>query len=354
MDNQKNENVNGLEDYIKLINLRCEQTITKPKKSIKADNENISIPTIKNYNMMCNYNYNVQQLKLFAKNYKLKVGGNKNELFTRVYSFLHLSAHIIKIQSLFRGFFQRRLNSFYGPAFKNRSLSTNEYDFITLEPLNEIPVEQFISYKDVDGFIYGFDIVSLFNLLFKSGKDIKNPYNRNIIPDYVYKNIKSIIKYNRILKKQINLEIENDISNLSNEKNIELRTLSLFQNIDALGNYSNSSWFLSLNRNNLVKFMRELNDIWNYRAQLSIQVKRNICPPMGDPFRNISTHYIITEPNIWNVRKEIVEVLEKMVNSGIDRDSKCLGAYYVLGALTLVNEEAAASMPWLYQSLSYF
>jgi hypothetical protein len=54
------------------------------------------------------------------------------------------------------------------------------------------------------------------------------------------------------------------------------------------------------------------------------------------------------------VRKIVLEVLEKIVNSGIDKDSKSLGAYYVLGALTMVNQEAATALPWLYQSVSYF
>jgi len=46
--------------------------------------------------------------------------------------------------------------------------------------------------------------------------------------------------------------------------------------------------------------------------------------------------------------------LEKFVNSGIDRDSKSLGAYYVLGGLTLVNPSVATALPWLYQSVCYF
>lgn len=46
--------------------------------------------------------------------------------------------------------------------------------------------------------------------------------------------------------------------------------------------------------------------------------------------------------------------MEKFVNSGIDKDSKTLGAYYVLGALTLVSTEASTSLPWLYQSVNYF
>jgi hypothetical protein len=64
--------------------------------------------------------------------------------------------------------------------------------------------------------------------------------------------------------------------------------------------------------------------------------------------------FISTEPNIFNVKKVVLEVLEKFVNNGIDKDSKALGAYYVLGALTIVNQDAAMSLPWLFQSVSYF
>ena len=135
---------------------------------------------------------------------------------------------------------------------------------------------------------------------------------------------------------------------------VELRALSLFQNIDALGNYSNSQWLLSLNRNQLIKFLRELADIWNYRAQITPETKRSIYPPSGDPFRNLNMHYIHNEQNMTNVKKVVLEVLEKIVNSGVDRDSKALGACYVLGSLTLVSEEAATSIPWLFQSFGYF
>jgi len=67
---------------------------------------------------------------------------------------------------------------------------------------------------------------------------------------------------------------------------------------------------------------------------------------------NIS--YILIETDINNVKKVILEVLEKLVNSGIDSDSKSLGAYYVLAALTLVNDDASTSLPWLFQSVSHF
>jgi hypothetical protein len=62
----------------------------------------------------------------------------------------------------------------------------------------------------------------------------------------------------------------------------------------------------------------------------------------------------MNEHDLLNIKKIILDVLEKFVNNGVDRDSKTLGAYYVLGALTLVNESAASSLPWLFQSVSYF
>ena len=49
----------------------------------------------------------------------------------------------------------------------------------------------------------------------------------------------------------------------------------------------------------------------------------------------------------------LVEIMERLVNSGIDKDSKCLGAYFILGAITLVNNDAATSLPWLYQAVCY-
>ena len=247
----------------------------------------------------------------------------------------------------------KKYKSLHGPASMSRKICNNSDDFVTMEPIKEISFHQFISYKDEDGFIYGFDINSLYNLFFKSKSNI-NPYNRNSIPEFVLKNIKSIVRISKILKINVNLQFEDDTKSVSIEKAIELRALTLFQNIDALGNYSNPEWFLSLNRNQLIKMVRELCDIWNYRAQLANETKRNICPPNGDPFRNLSMPYIHTEQNMSNVKKIILEVLEKLVNSGADKDSKALGAYYVLGSLTLVNESAATSLPWLFQSFGYF
>ena len=352
--NKSNESL--IDEYMTSITTNCENKMPIIKKLSKITDDNISIPTINNCNDIIKHNYNLSNLKNIAKNYKLKISGNKNQLISRIYNFLYFSSFIVKIQKNFRGMLVKKYKMLHGPASLNRKICTNSDDFVTMEPLEEISFHQFYSYKDNDGFIYGFDINSLYNLFLKS-KNIDsflNPYNRNLIPKSIVNSIKSIVHLSKLLKITLNLHFEDDMQNVSSEKAIELRALSLFQTIDSLGNYSDPQWFLSLNRTQLIKFVRELCDIWNYRAQLANEIKRNICPPIGDPFRNLSMPYIHTEQNMSNVKKVILEVLEKLVNSGVDRDSKALGAYYVLGSLTLVNDNAATSLPWLFQSFGYF
>jgi len=343
----------SIEEFINELYVKYEKMMPSNKKLNKISDENIVIPTIKTINLLLNNNYNLHQLKVFAKHYKLKISGNKTQLLGRLYVHLLLSSYIYKIQKVWRGNLQRKYNKVHGPAFLKREICTNESDFLSGEDLKNIPYFQFFSFKDVDNFIYGFDIISLYNLIIKSGRDVKNPYNRNQIHPNVIQDVKTLIRLSRLLKISIEIDIKEEID-ITKEKSIELRTLSLFQNIDSLGNYSSPDWFLSLNRIKLIRFLRELIDIWNYRAQITDDTKRAVCPPNGHPFRNNTLHYVSNDSNIDNNRKYILEIMEKFVNSGVDKDSKSLGAYYVLGALTIVNENAASSLPWLFQTFAYF
>ena len=352
-----------LDDYMNELVFKYEKNIRMNKKlnKITSENDNLAILTIDNYNQLTENNYNIQQLKIMAKFYKLKISGNKKELLNRLYIFLFLSSYIIKIQKIFRGRLQRKFNNYFGPALKNRAICVNDTDFVTMDNLKDLQYGQFYSFKDNDGRVYGFDIASIYNLIYKNTDCINiskiggiNPYNRNKIPCFVMIDLKMIVRTSKILKIKVDLDFDTSVGNVSNTKTVEMRTLALFQNIDSLGNYSSPEWFLTLNRNQLIKFLRELSDIWNYRAQLSNETKQNICPPNGDPFRHINLSYIMNEPDLLNIKKIVLDVLEKFVNNGVDRDSKTLGAYYVLGALTLVNDSAASSLPWLFQSVSYF
>jgi len=349
--NSKNKNDNNFTNYM----LEKMSTKILPSKKLeKIDSDNTYIPKFSESNYLLRYNYNVQQLKLIAKTYKLKISGNKTQLISRIYSFLFLSFSILKIQKVIRGFLKRKYIRFHGPALKNRSLCSNNFDFLSMEDLTTIPIEQFFSYKDEDGFIYGFDLISLYNLIYKCNGAIKNPFNTKVISSNVIEDFRTLLRLSRLFKINIYTEISDISKDVSDKKSVELRALTLFQNIDSLGNYSNPQWFLVLNRNQLIKFMRELVDIWSYRAPLTIETKRAICPPVGNPFSKLPNYNILqTLEKLDEVRKIILEILEKFVNTGIDKDSKYLGASYVLSALTLVNNDAATSLPWLYQDVCY-
>lgn len=339
-----NDNVN---DYCDAIANRYIKTTTK--KMEKIDSENLHIPLFHQHEMMTRFNYNLQQLKQIAKHYKLKLSGNKPQLVSRIHGFLFLSNIAIKIQKFARGMIVRKYFSLHGPGFRNRTICINTCDFLTMEPLEEMSFQQFFSFKDHDNFVYGFDLQSMYNLLYKTNGVIKNPYNRHPIPANIVETFRALIRVSRILKIDILTTIKED--DVSNKKAIELKTVALFQNIDLLGNYSNPKWFMDLNRQQLIKMMMELLDIWAYRAPLTLETKRSICPPNGNPFPPLANSILRTIESVDDLRKVVLDTLEKFVNSGINDDSKCLGAFYVLGALTLVNVEAASSLPWLYQAV---
>jgi hypothetical protein len=354
IQDNKNKNDNNVNEYFNTICDNVSKRIHPSEKVEKVETENLYIPTVNESVLLLKYNYNIQQLKLIAKAYKLKLTGNKPQLVSRIYSYLFLSGSIIKIQKIIRGCLQRKYITSHGPALKNKSICNNTFDFLSMDELTNIPIEQFFSYKDEDGFIYGFDLVSLYNLIYKCNGSIKNPFNTKVISAKVIEDFRSLLRISRVLKIDICTDISDISKDVSDHKLVELRTVTLFQNIDALGNYSSPQWFLSLNRAQLIKFTRELVDIWGYRAPLTIETKRAICPPSGNPFSRLQNYSILqTMENLDDVRKNILDVIDKLVNSGIDKDNKCLGAFYVLGAITLVNNDAATTMPWLYQAVCY-
>ena len=217
-------NTSVIDEYMNAIYLNCEKRQSTIKTPLKVNDKNFTVPSIENYSDVLKFNYNISQLKEIAKKYNLKKTGNKNELTQRIYSFLYFSSFIIKIQKRVRGTFARKYKFLRGPASINRKICTNTDDFITLESLDEIKFHNFISFKDADNFVYGFDIASLYTLFIKSKnrEDIRNPYNRNAMPEQLFKNIRSIIQLGRLLKIHINLDHEDDLSSVSNEKVIEL------------------------------------------------------------------------------------------------------------------------------------
>lgn len=323
-----------------------EQPPTQKNKKKKVSIEEFEILDYTDYFKIVEKNYNVSQLKSMCSYYKLKKSGNKKELIFRVYNYLKFSNFAIKIQRVFRGHLIRYLDKLKGPGIEP---CVNETDFYTLENLKELDKSQFYSFKDKDNFVYGFDICSLYNMIVKE-KQKKNPYNRNELPvQKIYTDIKHILKISKIYGIKINIELNNDLSQFSQEKQVEMRAINIFQQIDSYGFITDSKWYLNLDRHHLKRFVRELIDIWQYRAQIPNDTKREINPQHGDPFFTINMN-VLLHKCYEVIRKRVLDIIEIFITEGVNVDARSLGTYYVLGALTTVNHDAATSLPWLYES----
>jgi hypothetical protein len=307
------------------------------------------IPDTTNYNRILKHNYGIKYLKDICRHYKLKISGNKTELNARIYNHLHLSYFANKIQRWWRSHLCSSYDRIHGPARINRKICVNETDFYSMESLENISYNQFYSFKDVDNMIYGFDILSLHNLFSKGGRNTTNPYNRKNFPVNVKPDVDKLVRLSKMVGTEINITIEKE--EIDPEKQLELRSLALFLYMDDLGNYTDPIWFWSLDREQIVRFIRELFDIWTYRSQMEIQIKLEICPPVGDPFSGININYLNNKP-LAEIRKLAIDIMENCINRGVDMSSRCLGVNFVLCALTLVNDEAALALPWLFQSVS--
>ena len=184
---------------LKNINTYINMTI-KPSKLRydKISEIDFEILSFDEYEKMQKYNYNVKQMRSIAKYYKLKVSGNKYELKQRLYKFLKNSYFSRIIQKNIRRYFVRCLIYNKGPGLKNRELCNNNTDFYTLDNIKEISFVQFLSYKDEDNFVYGFDIQSLFEY-FKNDSNNQNPYNRKLFPNNFKMKLRKIVNLSNII-----------------------------------------------------------------------------------------------------------------------------------------------------------
>jgi len=183
--------------------------VNSDNKSKKVFNKDFTIPKYNEYNNLMILDYKVPQLKQICGKYGIFKKGNKNELIEKIYRYLYLSNKLIKIQKNIRKHFVLRYITSLGPAFKNRKMCVNETDFLSLEPIEDIPFTQFFSYNE-DNIIYGYNISSLYEYVFKKDNKL-NPYNRKIIEPKMRSKLRKVIKLSKLLKIQTETKIKEEI-----------------------------------------------------------------------------------------------------------------------------------------------
>jgi len=353
--------------------------------------------TLKFYkNSMVISNISTQHIKnikaAIKKLHDFTLVGNKKIIQERLINYFEQERIVIKIQKTVRWYFVNKLLTMLGPAVKNRSLCVNDSDFITLDPLSELPIYDFFSYCDNQNKIYGFQLSSLVTLIKKRRhKPLENPFNRENIT-YLSKIInqsnnlikmiqmKYIPKKREIIQKVVKPPTRARVSSttgrlsrlhgmlfseynydcdaminyirITRSKTIQERARQLFTEIDNLGNYSNQVWFTVLDRRGYLRYFRILRDVWTYRARIPTDIKFKICP-LWDPFFILTEVSNINDLTLEQLQCLCLSVMEDMVYTGVESEFKTLGSLHVLSVLTIVNNGARQALPWLYDSLIY-
>jgi len=251
--------------------------------------------------------------------------------------------HIIKIQShIRRKSIQTKMEK--GPGYINKELCKNDEDFYFMTSVEETEDTYFFSYKDNSNNVWFFDIRSLKRLL---DQNQNNPYTRDEFPENV--KIKAYNLLNKLSKQNIDINID-EFMNVDKKNIIKQKIVNLCSDLSQSGYYCDIEWFLSLSRIQLKKLYKNLEDIWNYRAYLTDEVKSRISPPNGLVFNiPIIEVYNYTDKN--DLRDIILSEVSKF-NNAISSSDKKLGYMFFLIGLSEVSRECLDAHEWIQYALN--
>ena len=245
---------------------------------------------------------------------------------------------IITIQKMVKGYLIRR-----------RKRCCNKECLLTMDSIHLIDEKYYIQFMDGDQ-EYGFDMRFLFKHISIDKKRF-NPYKPGC--PFVDTSIQIIEeKINYFNRHDIDLTIKIKLDSLSETQRFDLKVTGIFQKFDQLDYLTQSSWFHELDIPALKQLYIQLEDIWNYRAQLPILRKKDIIS--GAKLFNISPSAINNYPNSEPVKKTIrnllLTIFDRLLSEGKTIDDKKLGAMFILSALVIVSIPAADAFPYLVQS----
>ena len=255
------------------------------------------------------------------------------ELFNHLKSIEEYSKYVNEIIIIQK--YYRRYSIF------SRSKSVNNCDLLRLESIFLLPSKYLYKHKSDCNKIFCFDVRYLKQLFEKEENPI-NPYTLKKFSD---------IEKTDILKRINSIKLEDKLNiELSDEKKLELKIISVFKKFNDLDNYTDPDWFFNLSFNKLKDLYIIAEDVWNYRAQLSESKKLKILNNSNAFLIKVDIiKKMVIDKHFNNLRALIISIFERFVTEGINRDEKKLGAMLMLTAMVEVSIDAANAMPYLIQ-----
>jgi hypothetical protein len=314
---------------------------------------------------------------------------NTKKLLVFFENLIHANQNLSKLIKLQR-FIRKSLILFKdrirGKALYNRSLCVNDSDFFTLDDLKDIHNDDFVSFSDEKGFIYGYHIDSIIQLILKSDdtyyenfkkKNItieinaitnnitntnKLHYNQFIRLLYNhYSKIKIINPYTRFIidnniklnvirlfaQKEYNLNKPQQINTIVDIKTtVKNKCLSIFQKIDLQGYQTDIYWLYDQPPNIIKVFYKKLSLLWNIEFGLNDLSRFNISKHRNNIFNNIYD-IVISRMDKYNLLDKILDTVNIIVSNGVTDADKNSGCIIILYALAFINNNCILANPWL-------
>lgn len=237
-----------------------------------------------------------------------------------------------------------------GPGANDSSLSENQEDLYTLDPVATIPTLYRWSYADHKKHIWLFDVRSLSMLRAEDTRgELLNPYTREVVP------IAAAIKFHercKALRAKKYCLIHSSDAEMTAEQAWHQKVLDVIQKYDMLGYHTCISWFDNLQPAALALFYTELWELWNYRLQLSAHIKNQVVPGWNKIdtllFKWLPTEVRNRREKKW-WQKVMLDLLDRLVSAGQIKEQKILGALYAMTAFAIVSPTVRAAYPWLVE-----
>jgi len=245
--------------------------------------------------------------------------------------FLANKGSIILIQSIMRRW-----------SILRRKYCVNDTDILTFTDKYDIDRTYLYIFNDsITKKKYAFDIRTLMKILSNGNKTC--PYTFRAYTDDEQNKI--IEHCSKLMIEGIKFEIEKP--KLSLEEEIEMKMKDVFYKINMLDNYTSHIWFKNLAHDQLIDLYTKIEDIWNYRSNMTFDSKKKIVKD-GIAFA-ISSNIIRSYTSKAKLQNILLDEFNRMITEGVDINEKKLGAILILTGMVEVSFEAAEALPHLIQ-----
>ena len=237
------------------------------------------------------------------------------------------------------------INLFYhGRGITERSICVNPTEFFTLDDIEEIPSDSFISLEE-NGFVYGFDADSI-KTLFERNRGIhpQNPYTRQKIP-------KSFLDRVYVLQKGTTEKLIK--ARKRNAKYVATRFQIYYQapkmrNLcklikDDSGFVLNPNWILNLTQRKIVHAIDSLHRIWYH---INKEAKKRIFPKEGNLFSTSMVRSYSRCPWRPYQMHSLYKIIQGLTTMGVSKDDRGKGIIIFCAVLYVVSRPSRETLSW--------